>query len=372
VRSEELRTENNSPLLTPDSALLTPSKFEDNVSAFLNSCQKETPLLVAVSGGADSMAMLAALLAVCPKERLTCMHVEHGIRPAHESRGDADFVRAFCEERSIEFRVEHVPSGKAAAFARRKKTGIEAAARFFRHRALSRQRSLLGENALILLAHTKDDLLETALMRILRGAGPAGLSSMPAKRGRIMRPLLDMTRADVIGYLKAKGISWREDSTNTDKKFLRNRIRHQLVPLLDESFSSWRTGVVNMANTQTLAAEFITGEARTKIKWQVSSEDFVFTDFDNFLKQPLIIREEAVFQAINLLSSFRASVPFAPLREHLPDKSIKRSVVRRFCEGAVNAADLGSVKIRREKGKILVYKTKKEFFESGISRLIIE
>ena len=360
------------------------------------------------------MAMLAALIAICPKERLTCMHIEHGIRPAEESQGDADFVRAFCEEHSIENCIKHIPRGKIPVFARRKKTGIEAAARFFRHKALFKKAALLGENTVILLAHTKDDMLETALMRILRGAGPAGLVAMsriaaipciatipcvvtmPANRGQIARPLLDITRADVIEYLKAKKISWREDSSNYDEKFLRNKIRHQLVPLLDKSFPSWRTGVTGMADTQALAADFIGSEAKTRIKWQVSSEElgvrseeyttdnntphstlltthsssppvrFVFTDFDNFFKQPLIIREEAVFQGINILSGSET------LREVSVSKSIKRSVVRRFCKGVVNAADLGSVKIKQENGQIFVFKARKEFFERGVSRLIIE
>jgi len=357
-------------------------QIENLVLAFLKTFPPGTRFLAAVSGGADSMAMLACLCAggFASKSavshnagdlRFSCIHVEHGIRPAGESRGDAFYVRGFCKKNGIDCRVKHIPPGKVENFARRKGTGIEAAARFYRHRALSRRaaelKPQLGGEVVILLAHTKDDLLETALMRLLRGAGPAGLAAMPAvsnKNGYVIaRPLLQVSRAEIECYLTAKNIAWREDLTNTDEKFLRNRIRGKLVPLLNDSFPSWKAGIAQTAQTQSLAADFIAQEAKERVFWRKNSEELLFTDEANFFAQPLIIREEAVFIAINIFTS-------AALRELITIKSIKRSVIRKFCEGSVNAADLGAVKIRREKGKIIVFKARKEFFENGISRLI--
>jgi len=332
------------------------------------------------------MALLTALLAlrdsgVIGKDALFCLHVEHGIRPAEESKGDAEFVREFCKSNSIECKIENIPPGKAAALARKRGIGIEAAARFFRHRAFSKEASRLGEKTIILLAHTKDDLLETVLMRILRGAGSAGLSAMPVKRGRLLRPLLKMTRVDVVEYLKTKNISWREDSTNADEKYLRNRIRRALIPLLNEAFPSWKSGVFNMAQTQSLTADFIVAEAIARVKWHdckksgergqeishnalkdCADSDFsvsVFTEAPNFFAQEQIIREEAVFLAIDEL-----------LKNKKNPRPVKRVVVRRFCAGIVNAADLGPVKISREGEKIILSRAQKEFFESGISRLL--
>jgi tRNA(Ile)-lysidine synthase len=332
------------------------------------------------------MALLTALLAlrdsgIIGKEALFCLHVEHGIRPAEESQGDADFVREFCKSNNIECKVENIPPGKAATLARKRGIGIEAAARFFRHRAFSKEANRLGEKTIILLAHTKDDLLETALMRILRGSGSAGLSAMPVKRGRLLRPLLKMTRADVVEYLKAKNTSWREDSTNADEKYLRNRIRRSLIPLLNEAFPSWKSGVFNMAQTQSLTAEFIVNEAAARVKWQdckksrERGQEFshntlkgcadrdspvsVFTEAKNFFAQEQIIREEAVFLAIDEL-----------LKNRKNPRPVKRAIVRRFCAEAVNAADLGHVKIVREGEKIILSRARKEYFESGISRLL--
>jgi len=336
------------------------------------------------------MALLAVLHSLrsghlIGEDSLFCLHVEHGLRPAEESRGDAEFVREFCKSNSIECRIESIPPGKIAALARRRGIGIEAAARFFRHRALSKEADRLGVKTLILPAHTKDDLLETVLIRILRGAGSAGLAAMPAKRGRLLRPLLKMTRADVIEYLKTKNIGWREDSTNTDEKYLRNRIRRTLIPLLNEAFPSWESGVFNMAETQSFTAAFIANEAKTRVKWNnyktrdlrnlarepeishnasrdPAADKFplsVFTEAKNFFAQEQIIREEAVFQAIDGL-----------LKNKKNPRPVKRAVVRRFCAGKVNAADLGPVKISGEGEKIILSCARKEYFEKGVSRLL--
>ena len=380
------------------------AKFENEISSVLSGFPAGTIFLAAVSGGADSMAMLTALcsLFLAPDSRFSVLHVEHGLRPEEESGGDAEFVSAFCKERGIVCRVRRIPPGRIAAYAKRKGIGIEAAARFFRHKALRaevsllKQRAMLGEHAdiRVLTAHTKDDLLETALMRVLRGCGPAGLAAMAESKeqltedkAKIVRPLMALSRADVIAYLKAKGISWREDATNADERFLRNRIRRRLVPLLDEAFPSWKAGVAAMAQTQALTADFLADEARRLIVWEcnntrtsrkdaeaqsIAKISFLSTDEKNFFMQPLIVREEAVFQAIDML-----------LRKAKNPRSIKRAVVRRFCEretslqnaqaaveDGVKAADFGTVTARREGGNILLARKRKEFFECGISALV--
>ena len=335
--------------------------FENVVSAELKSCPRGAAFLVAVSGGADSMAMLTALLelsrrAVISKESIFCLHVEHGLRPAEESCGDAKFVRDFCEKNGISCRFVSVPPGKIKTYARRKGIGIEAAARFFRHRALSLEAEQLGENTRILIAHTKDDALELVLMRIFRGAGPTGLTYMPVNRGRIHRPLLSMSRADIIAYLTEKKIPWREDATNADDKFLRNKTRHRLIPLLNEFFPAWKSGLIGLAKTQSHTAVFLANEARQRIQWK-RQNGAVTTDAENFFAHPQIIREEALFQGIKFLK--RCLAP-------------KRSVIRRFCASSVPAVDLGAVRIRQKDGKIQLITVKKDFSESGFSLLIKE
>jgi tRNA(Ile)-lysidine synthase len=346
--------------------------FETNMAIVLEKCPPGTVFLAAVSGGADSMAMLAALAAIRDRGAafcLRCIHVEHGIRPPAESRGDAELVRDFCEKLGIECRIESIPPGKIASFAGARGIGIEAAARFFRRRALFREARRLGKTTRILTAHTRDDLLETVLMRVLRGAGPAGLAAMPGNRGRLLRPLLPVNRADVLEYLTERNIPWREDSTNTDVAFFRNRIRHQLVPLLNESFPSWKSGVAAMADTQSLAAAFIRDEARRRIEWKgIGSREWgvgnggFYTDTETFFSQPEIIREEALFQGIDQYVKKIYHGVIEP----------KRSVIRRFCAGSVNAADLGPMKVCKQGRQVVITALKNSLCESGFSLLIKE
>jgi tRNA(Ile)-lysidine synthase len=337
----------------------------------LKDCPCGTVFLAAVSGGADSMAMLAALCAVIPKDRIFCLHVEHGLRPAEESRGDAEHVRTFCEKNGIDCRIESIAPGKVESFARRKGAGIEAAARHFRRRLLFRHAARLdreGAKTRILTAHTKDDALELSLMRILRGAGPAGLATMPVSRGRILRPLLNTGRADVIQYLTEKKIFWREDSTNTDEKFLRNRVRRRLIPLLNEFFPEWKTGLSALAATQSLVADYFSKNTQKSITWERAACGLV-TDEENFFSVSKIRREEAVFCGIDKLSSKKEKMfPDGEFQVH----SIKRSVIRRFCSGSAAAADLGPLTLRRERGKVALSPKNRDFYESGFSLLIKE
>ncbi|MDR0409821.1 MAG: tRNA lysidine(34) synthetase TilS, partial [Spirochaetaceae bacterium] len=187
-------------------------------------------LLSAFSGGADSTAMLAAVAALRSENDdffLHALHVDHSLRGV-ESREDAAAAAAFCESLNIPCRIVTAPEGLIEKTARR--TGIEAAARDFRHAALRKEAKNLNAR-FILIAHTRDDMLENTLLRILRGAGPAGLAMMPERNGRILRPLISVSRAEIIEYLLERGFSWREDSSNKDERYLRNRIRRRLKPL---------------------------------------------------------------------------------------------------------------------------------------------
>ena len=190
-------------------------------------------LVVALSGGADSLALtdILATLARARGFRLVAAHLDHGLRP--ESRDDAAFCAAFCRGLGIECRV-----GAAAvrARARRDHSGLEDAARRERYAFLRRVKEEEGATA-IAVAHTRDDQAETLLLRLLRGAGATGLSAMRPRSGDVVRPLLGTSRRAVRRHLQVKGLAWREDPTNADPAFLRNRVRHELLPLLEARFN---------------------------------------------------------------------------------------------------------------------------------------
>ncbi|MDR2257632.1 MAG: tRNA lysidine(34) synthetase TilS [Treponema sp.] len=323
--------------------------FEVSAGAGLGNHPKGTVFLAAVSGGADSTAMLTALAALRPQGEfvLHCLHVDHGIRPPAESRGDADFVEDLCKKLEVPCRVISVYPGKIAAAAKKSGAGIEAAARLYRRRAWNREARRVGADY-ILVAHTRDDLLETALMRILRGSGPAGLAAMPARRGRILRPLLELSRAGVLRYLEEKGVPHRTDSTNKDTRFLRNSIRNFLVPLLDDRFPRWRGCLGALGETQRLTADFLIAEAASRIPWEKFRRGRELrTRADNFFSQPPIIREEALFLGINKLRS-----PAGKGKAEHP-VPVKRSNLRKFSRGE-RALDLGFCRIRNTASQVVI------------------
>jgi tRNA(Ile)-lysidine synthase len=341
--------------------------FEAAVAAGLGNRPEGTVLLAAVSGGADSSAMLAALVSLMDGASgrgafaLRCLHVEHGIRPPGESRGDAAAVEALCAELSVPCVVVSIPPGKIRRTAEQRGLGLEAAARLYRHAAWSAEARRVGA-AKILVAHTRNDLLETILMRILRGSGPAGLAAMPREKGRLLRPLLGMGRADILAYLKERGIPFRTDSTNADPAFLRNRIRLKLIPCLDEFFPAWRKTLADLGETQRLVADFLEAEAASRIPWEeeAGEEPRLLTGRDNFFSQPDILREEALFAALDRLPGGTAAGGKPPRRQSL----------RIFAGGNARSLDLGRGILHSGSGHITLNAPPRG--ERGFSLLIKE
>jgi tRNA(Ile)-lysidine synthase len=344
--------------------------FETAAAAGLGNWPEGTVFLAAVSGGADSTAMLAALAPLRSPMgfKLSCLHVDHGIRSRAESRGDAGAVAALCEKLDVPCTTVSITPGRVAETAKRRGAGIEAAARLFRHAAWNQEARRTGA-ARILVAHTREDLLETALMRFLRGSGPAGLAAMPRERGRILRPLLALSRAEALRYLAARDIPYRTDSTNADPRFLRNRIRAGLIPCLDELFPGWENAVLRAAETQRLAADFIKAEAESRLSWQEKGPREYRTSGAGFFSQPEIIREEALFAAADRLEKEappgKGSPDYSPRRTRTP----RRAALRLFTRGAVPALDLGPVRLENRGGE-LILTPRKTVYEEDFSLLI--
>ncbi len=201
-------------------------------------------LAVAISGGADSVALLRLMLKLRGELGivLSAAHFNHKIR-AEAAESDEQFVRSLAEESGIEL---YVSSGHTPAHAEQSKLSLEAAARQLRYSYLE---SLVRDGAVnkIATAHTLDDQAETVLMRVLRGTGNTGLRGIRREMpildqedkpvGSVIRPLLRVYHDDLVAYLIQIGQSWCEDATNADAKFTRNRVRHVLMPLLQQDFN---------------------------------------------------------------------------------------------------------------------------------------
>jgi tRNA(Ile)-lysidine synthase len=194
------------------------------------------PVVAMVSGGGDSIALLHLLASgvLGPTTAdLAVLHVDHGLRGA-ESDADADFVRTRCAALGVPCTIARYD---VATYAAESDLNLEDAGRRVRYRfaeeeldALCDARGALGDRGRIVTAHTRDDRVETFLMRLASGAGAGGLSAIPYVRGRIVRPLLDVSRDDLRAWLLERGIGWREDATNADLDRTRARVRAELLP----------------------------------------------------------------------------------------------------------------------------------------------
>ncbi len=191
--------------------------------------QNEEKTLVGFSGGADSVALLHALLELRGKRNVVAFHLNHMLR-GEESERDEIFCRRFCEERDIVFLSQKHDIRAIAG-----NTALEETARNIRYEALEKAANAKGCTT-ISLAHHAGDNLETMIFHLCRGTGLSGLSGIPPKRplGRlqIVRPLLDCTKEEILAYLAAHGLSYVTDSTNADTDYTRNFIRHEILPNL--------------------------------------------------------------------------------------------------------------------------------------------
>jgi tRNA(Ile)-lysidine synthetase-like protein len=176
--------------------------------------------VVAVSGGVDSMVLLD-VLAQMPDLKLVVAHFEHGIR--EDSDVDRQFVEAAAKRYGLPFIYEHGNLGVGVS---------ESAARDARYAFLQRVREERDADAIV-TAHHQDDLIETAVINIMRGTGRKGLSSLQSTK-ELVRPLLDISKQQILDYAQEHHIAWHEDSTNQDDAYLRNYIRHNVIPRLGE------------------------------------------------------------------------------------------------------------------------------------------
>ena len=186
---------------------------------------------VAVSGGADSVFLFRALHQLAPRWdlHLSVVHIDHGIR-GEASREDAEFVRALAAEHCLPF---HLHQADVLAT----EGNLEQAARRARH-AFFQSLMQAGEIDRVATGHTRSDQAETVLNRILRGSGLTGLAGILPKTGEgLIRPLLPFTRQEIRAWLSAQGHAWREDATNLDNSFQRNKIRNEVLPQLASQFN---------------------------------------------------------------------------------------------------------------------------------------
>jgi tRNA(Ile)-lysidine synthase len=261
-------------------------------------------VVVGVSGGADSLSLIHLLLQLCgpgkryPGVEVQAAHLNHLLRGA-ESEHDAQVVAHTMETWGVPFTLGRTD---VPALARREKRSLEDAARVARYRFL---REVAGGQP-IAVAHHADDQVETLLLHWLRGSGLAGLVGMPPRQGDIIRPLLGITRAEILAYCREHALAPLEDQSNRDPRFLRNRVRHELLPLLQELNPAIRRTLLRNAEV-----------ARIDLAW-------LETQVESCWSSTVVAEQE---ETITLDASALRTLPLS-VQHHL-----LRRVTARLCEG---------------------------------------
>jgi tRNA(Ile)-lysidine synthase len=263
---------------------------------------------VAVSGGADSVALLRALLELRTELGIvvSIAHLNHGIRGT-EADEDEQFVRKVALQFDLPLYLERAD---VPAHSKQEKLSLETSARELRYDFFQQ---LLKKNACdkIATAHTLDDQAETVLLRILRGTGTSGLAAIPPLRdaspdlvARVVRPLLGTRREDIEKYLRALDQPWREDASNRDPKHLRNRIRHELLPHLEREYNpALRQALVNLAEIARAEEEHWSAELDVVSSLLVlPSDDGITLDRVRFLALSLSLQRRLLVEQADRLN----------------------------------------------------------------------
>lgn len=242
-------------------------------------------ILVATSGGVDSMSLLHFFLSIRDMENLkiAAIHFEHGIR-GEESKEDAAFVKKYCEENNVLFFMK---AGDVPAYAKKHKITLEMAARVLRYGFFDEVLKNEGFDR-VATAHHTDDQAETALLNILRGSGIKGLSAMRPKRDNIIRPFLAVTKQEILKYAKINNIAYRDDYTNNSVEYKRNRIRLELLPMLESYQPEIKRRLTTLAEIAREENDYLETVARTKLR--LLKGEFL----EKFKDEPLALQRRIV------------------------------------------------------------------------------
>ena len=261
-------------------------------------------VLVACSGGPDSTALLHLLLELSRDIpfSISVAHFNHRLRA--QAAADERFVQDMALALDLPYYAGRADVRKAA---RQWSLGIEEAGRRLRYEFLERAAAEAGATK-IATGHNLNDQAETVLMRLLRGTGLTGLGGIPAARGQmIIRPLLDLERREILGYLRDRKLTWRTDDSNEDEKFLRNKIRHKLIPYLEKQFNP--SAVRSLARLAAISRdedEFLERAARTAARRTITgTAEETFLDANALRKLPPAIARRLVR---NFLLSLRGDL----------------------------------------------------------------
>lgn len=266
-------------------------------------CPPGSKVLVGLSGGSDSVALTLILRNLA--ERLdfsvaAVAHLNHRLRAAADA--DEAFCRAFAAQTGLPIVVDAVD---VQAYAGTERLSVEDAARRARYAFLHRAAADLGADR-IAVGHTRDDQAETFLLKLIRGAGLTGLGGIFPRRGVVIRPVLDVSRADLRAYLADRGQAWIEDESNASVANPRNRIRHRVLPELDLAYGGAGPSIARTAHLVREDGQWLDELGRRRFdELARQSADGVEIDAAALAQEPLPVRRRVVWQALKAVASGR-------------------------------------------------------------------
>ena len=257
-----------------------------NTIAEYNLLEKSDRVLVALSGGCDSVCLCLVL-----KElgySVSVAHLNHNIR--QEAQRDEDFVKAFAERHNFKCYIKSV---KVAEIAEREKISLESAGRNARYSFFEELCREYSYNK-IAVAHNKNDNCETFLLNLVRGSGLKGLTGIPVKRGNIVRPLINSERKDIEEFVSQKGESYVTDKTNFENDYTRNKIRNIIIPKLIEINENFTEGISNTSKIVGECLEYIDGQALELVEFE---KEGAIIKAERLLKAPRTVASRALMLA---------------------------------------------------------------------------
>ena len=279
----------------------------------MNTIEKMVPhdisrgVVAAFSGGADSLALLITLLKFVDNKNIVALYVNHRLRPEEELKAEEALNRHNCRALNIALEVVTLEEGAVERCAIERGKGIEDAARHLRYRDLNETAERYNYTC-IATGHTLDDQGETLLMRLLQGAGPLSMGGIEPQLGKVIRPLLTMQRGEVEALVKGHHLEWSTDSTNLEEAYLRNQIRHRLIPVVKEIFPNYLESLALVGERNrslTPLLQPLIEEGVTQVLKAYS--DRVELDLIPLENLPRVAAEQVVYRGWNLLTNEEGS-----------------------------------------------------------------
>ena len=289
-------------------------------------------ILTALSGGPDSLCLLSVLHNLRDRYPLTlsAAYLGHGIRQSGETEKELELVRKTCAGMGIDLIRERLPLGMLEKRALAMGGSLEEVARQVRYDFLRRTATDKSCDY-IAVGHTADDQIETVVMRFFQGVGLGGLPGIPPFRQDLIRPLIDCTHAQILDYLCGRGLTYITDSTNRDKRYLRNAVRCELLPAVERIFPGFRGSVLSLSRKLAGMREYLTSESRRRLHWKHVRGGYSIPG-EQFLSVPGPLRLVSVTRLLNSLAADSRRVPYRFLSQ-VEDEEIllsRRVVLRGY------------------------------------------